>query len=79
MKKTLKKKIVFALASVVMLVFLILLIPLDFFTHGFYCDVVQINEINEEDYLGYFDLSQDSFHTTFSPLRDHFAGFEIVL
>ena len=79
MKKTLKKKIAFALASVIILAFLILLIPLDFFTHGFYCDVVQLNEINEEDYLGYFDLSQDSFHTTFSPLRDHFAGFEIVL
>ena len=79
MKKAIKGKIAFVLISIIMLVFLLLLFPLDFFAHGFYCDVIQLNEINEEDYLGYIDLSQGSSQTTFSPLKQHFAGFEIVL
>lgn len=51
----------------------------DFFCHGFYGDLVIFQDINEEDYLGYIDLGKGTYETTFSPAKEHFAGFEIIL
>ena len=36
---------------------ILLMGPLDYFTHGFYCDVVGIENIDTEDILGSIELA----------------------
>lgn len=71
------KKKGFIIASMILFVLLILIGPMDFFSHGFYCDVVEYSNINEEDFISYVDISKDAYETEFSPIEKHFAGFEI--
>ena len=71
------KKRGFIIASMILLVLLILIGPADFFAHGFYCDVVEYYNIDEEGFIGYADVSQNVYETTFAPVEKHFAGFEI--
>ena len=61
------KKTLFLLLSVVMALALVLLIPLDFFYHGFYCEPIAYGNISEEDLLSTVDVSQEAYTTTFSP------------
>lgn len=70
------KKRGFIIASMILLVLLILIGPADFFAHGFYCDVVEYYNIDEEGFIGYADVSQNVYETTFAPVEKHFAGFE---
>ena len=77
-RKVSRKKKGFIIASIILFVLLLLIGPVDFFDHGFYCDVVEYNNINEEDHVGYADVSQDTYEATFSPVEKHFAGFEII-
>lgn len=72
-------KIIFIVISLFLIIGLGFIISADFFCHGFYCDLVKIQDINEEDYLGCIDLGEGAFETTFSPAKKHFAGFEIIL
>ena len=74
-----KNKIIFAGISLIFLSLGILIGPADFFRHGFFCDVVEYNEIDEEDRLGTVNLAVDDFQTTFSPVNNYFAGFKILL
>ena len=73
-----RKKKGFIVASVILFVLLILIGPADFFAHGFYCDVVKYNNISEKDHIGYVDVSRNVYETTFSPVKKHFSGFEVI-
>ena len=73
------KKTLFLLLSVVMALALVLLIPLDFFYHGFYCEPIAYGNISEEDLLSTVDVSQEAYTTTFSPQEKRFAGFEVFI
>ena len=73
------KKLFFAVISSIIIIGLILLLPMDYFCHGFYCESVGYDNIDQGDYLEHVDLSEGAFETTFSPLKNHFAGFEIFL
>ena len=73
------RKILFIVGSITILILLFLLFPEDYFSHGFYCDVIEYDNISEEDILDYFDLGQNSYELSFVPLKDHFAGFEVML
>ena len=61
-----KNKIIFAGISLIFLLLVILIGPADFFRHGFFCDVVEYNEIDEEDRLETVILAENDFQTTFS-------------
>ena len=73
------RKLAFIIMITIFMALLFLLFPIDHFSHGFYSDVTEYYNINEEDILGYFDLGQSSYDLTFIPLQDHFAGFEVML
>lgn len=57
---------------------ILLMGPLDYFTHGFYCDVVGIENIDTEDILGSIELSS-VYEGKFVPVQKHFRGFQISL
>ncbi len=78
MRINIKKKSFF-IVSAILFIFIILVGPMDYFSHGFFGDVVEYNNISDEDRLGYIDLSQEVFEITFSPIKRHFAGFEVIL
>lgn len=58
---------------------ILLLGPMDVFRHGYYCDVVEYDEISSEDRLGYADLQNGAYELKFSPVKKYFTGFEINL
>ncbi len=74
-----KKKICVASILAIVAVFLILVGPVDCFTHGFYCDEVDHWQIASEDWKGTYDLGNNDYEMQFSPQKKHFAGFEIYL
>ena len=53
--------------------------PMDLFHHGYYCDVVDWNIIEESDRLGYVDLKEQEFKMNFVPIKKHFVGLGINL
>ncbi len=55
------KKAVFVAISVIVFWGLILIIPMDYFCHGFYCEDAGYENINQEDYLGCIDLGEGTF------------------
>lgn len=73
------RKYCFAVISLCILVFLILLYPVDFFQKGFYCNVIDYEKLNVQDFRGYWNLSEGDYQLQFMPMARHFAGFEINL
>lgn len=57
---------------------ILLMGPLDYFTHGFYCDVVGIENIDTEDILGSIELGS-TYEGKYVPAKKHFRGFQIIL
>ena len=74
-----KRKLFFLLLSLAMAVLLVLVIPLDAFYHGFYCEPLEYAHISEEDKLGEIALDETGYTTTFSPEKKQFAGFEVYI
>lgn len=74
-----KKKVIFIVLLTILVSFLTLVIPMDFFSHGYFCDVVEYDQISEEDRIGQIDLSKGEYETTFIPQKAHFRGFSINL
>lgn len=56
---------------------LLLIGPLDAFSHGFYCDMTAYEEAGE--LRQYTELADKPFVQIFSPRQKHFRGFEIVM
>lgn len=71
-------KIIFIIGTILLIIFLVLLVPMDFFTHGFYCNSVNYEDISEEDKIGSINLADGSYSIKFSPQKKHFAGFEFI-
>ena len=78
-KSSASKKTVIILALILIVILIFLIGPLDFFAHGFYSNVVNYEDIDSDDFLGYVDLSQQDYQLTFTPAKSHFTGFEINL
>lgn len=74
-----KKKICISFIFVIIAVFLILVGPVDCFTHGFFYDEIDCGQIASEDWKGTYDLGTNDYEMQFSPQKKHFAGFEIFL
>lgn len=75
-----KKRQIWILLIVIFTFFLLVLIgPMDVFRHGYYCDVVNYDQIAAQDRKGNIDIKDGRFEMKFSPVKNHFAGFEINL
>ncbi len=75
-----RKRKIYAVGITMLMLMLILMIgPLDLFAHGFYCDDIPYNDIRAEDFVEYIDLGQQDFEVQFMPVKKHFAGFDINL
>lgn len=66
-------------STLIMIVAIILLGPMDYFTHGFFYNEIDCSQIAKEDYLDSINLEKDKYEMKFSPLKAHMAGFEIYL
>ena len=78
MQKLKDRKIVYYIITIALLAISIAIGPLDIFAHGYYYDEIDIKEASED--LGTpIDLTIGDYEMHFSPSKDHFAGFEILL
>ncbi|MCI8550414.1 MAG: hypothetical protein HFI68_07495 [Lachnospiraceae bacterium] len=74
-----KKARLMAAGTLILILIIILIGPMDIFTHGYFCDEVDYTQISEEDFLEQIDLGKTDFEMQFSPENSHFKGFEIFL
>lgn len=74
-----KKKICAVSVLVLLAIFMILIGPLDCFTHGFFYDEIDCGQIAEDGWKTAYDLGEEAYEMQFSPQENHFAGFEIYL
>lgn len=72
------RKRTYLVVSIVLFIFLLALVPLDVFTHGYYCDLVSYEQIDQKDIVGYVDLKKQEYKMTFSPAKNHFAGVALI-
>lgn len=70
-----KKNIFIGTIVAILAVFIVQLDVRDAFTHGYFTDSPKYDQIYEGDIQGYVDLEKESYSVTFSPIKDHFAGF----
>ena len=77
MKK--KNKIIFIIISVIMLLLIVAVGPMDLFTHGYYSEEIDVSQIAEDDFSGEIDLSEQDYSMQFSPQKAHMAGIELYL
>ena len=55
-KVTILRKVIAIVVIMVIILIICLIGPFDVFTHGFYYEVIESSNINEEDYLGKIEL-----------------------
>lgn len=71
-------KIIYFLISILLLLISLVIGPLDVFTHGYYYNEIDITGASNN--LGSsIDLTKGAYEMHFSPSKDHFTGFEIML
>lgn len=76
--KSISKHIIYIGVIIIVAILLILMIgPMDYFSHGYFCDDEISNEAVESYNIGYFDLKDGEYIGMFVPQKTHFAGFEI--
>ena len=76
------KKILRITAGIAALVLALLLGPVNFFWHGFFCERMESLKTTEmlERYLcGTIDLSKEGYYGTILPTQSHFAGLQLCL
>ena len=78
MKRSKYRKIIYYVLSILLLLLAIVIGPLDVFTHGYYYDEINITE-NSNNLGSPIDLTKGEYEMHFSPSKNHFAGFEIML
>ncbi len=74
-----RKKLILTVSTILMILTIIIIGPLDTFTHGFFYQETDYSQILKEDFLNNIPLDPEGFEMQFSPVKRHFAGFEIIL
>lgn len=74
-----RNNIALALGTLIMLLMIVLMGPMDIFTHGYFCEEIDYNQIAADDILESIPLENNYYEMSFSPQKQHFAGFEIYL
>ena len=72
------KRFILCILSIALIIFLILLGPMDFFRHGYFCEELNFEEA-KKDYGQLIDLKNGEYEMCFSPLKRYFTGMEIIL
>ena len=79
-KVTILRKVIAIVVIMVIILIICLIGPFDVFTHGFYYEVIESSNINEEDYLGKIELRGGVEYTDeFRVTKEHFRGFALYL
>lgn len=73
-----KRGIVTFLITVVAILGIVLLVPMDFFRHGYYSEELDYSRIQSK-LVGSYDLEEGPYELLFSPKKKHLVGFEINL
>ena len=68
------KKVKFAILTVVALTLVIIIGPLDSFSHGYYCDVTEWDLHIENVEAKYQELTEEGLVLQFTSMKKHFAG-----
>ena len=80
MKNKKNRNIVIAtFLTVIAVVMIIAIGPVDMFTHGHYSDVVDPTNIDKEDFYKKIDLKEKSYRGEFTTKSNNFNGFELWL
>ncbi len=74
-----KHKIGLIVSTLIMIIAIIVLGPMDAFTHGFFYDEIDCSQIAEDDFKDRVDLENGEYEMIFSPQDPHMVGFEIYL
>lgn len=74
MLKQAKSNIVFAVLSLLLLVLLALIGPMNAFQHGYFANEVDVSAIPSDDLIGVYDLTNSEYTTTFVPTKKHMTG-----
>lgn len=73
------KRMGMVISTFFLLVSIVLIGPMDYFTHGFFCDVLEWGAIAEEDFYDSICLDESVYEMKFTPEDRHFAGFGLYL
>lgn len=74
-----RKSIYFPIITVIAILLIIVLGPMDYFAHGYLCKEVPYADVASNEITGYIDLRTQDYESQFKPVFRHFAGFEISL
>lgn len=74
-----KNQRILLLLSVLAVIMILCIGPMDVFTHGNFCDAVNVSDIEPDDFLGEIDLGKGAYTGWFVPLKKYFRGFELNL
>lgn len=74
-----RKKLGLIISLLCMIAVIVMIGPLDIFTHGFFCDEIDYEQIPEEDVLGHVNPEKEPYEMVFSPQKRHMVGFEVLL
>lgn len=69
---------VFLIISVAMFLFALMIGPMDFFAHGYYCDDIDMS-MASQNASEPLNLMEEEVKVRFEPVMNHFAGFEIYM
>ncbi len=72
-----KKQIAILIITIIMIFLMVIIGPIDYFTHGYFCNEISYDQIPKEGFIDYIDLKNNSFKIEFSLKKKHFKGFEI--
>lgn len=74
-----KKRISALVITIITVILMIVIGPVDYFTHGYFSNTIAYDQISTDLLEGNFELENNEYTLEFTPIKDHFAGFEIVL
>ena len=67
------------LSTLIMVMLIVYMGPVDGFTHGYYVDEINCDQIAAEDFMDTISLEPAGYEMVFAPQKAHMNGFEIYL
>lgn len=74
-----KAKIGLAVSTIIMAIAIVMIGPMDIFTHGFFYNEINCGQIAPEDFQDSIKLENGFYEMAFVPQKRHMVGFEIYL
>lgn len=74
-----KNKIGAIAITIIMIMIIVYIGPIDGFRHGYFTDAIDCGQIDENDFLDTVSLEDDDYEMSFTPKKRYLSGFEIYL